>query len=120
MQIISLKLDHYNFYCPVSGEYITLEDEPLNENALSFRGYWFDEFWDEPTIKDERLKALWLDFFQTLKTDYPNFIDIVYSEKLDSFFTSVEINNFVVFKIDKIEGSIIPDRLIYYVIDMNA
>jgi hypothetical protein len=120
MQIVSLKLDHYNFYCPVSGECISMEDEPLNENALSFKGYWFDEFWDEPSIKDERLKALWLDFFQTLKTNYPNFIDIDYSEKLDEFFTSVEINNFVVFKIDKIEGSIIPDRLIYYVIDMNA
>ncbi len=120
MQIVSLKLDHYNFYCPVSGDYISLEDEPLNENAISFRGYWFDEFWDEPTIKDERLKAQWSEYLQTLKTNYSDLCIIDYSEKLDDFFASVEINNFIVFKIHKVEISIIPDHLIYYVIDMNA
>jgi len=120
MQIINLELDHYNFYCPVSGKYITTEEDGVNENAPSFRGYWFDEFWDEPTIKDEKLNQLWTECFLNLKNSNPEYKYSDYIEKLDAFFTSVEIKNYVVFKIYKIEGSIIPDRLIYFVIDMNA
>jgi hypothetical protein len=120
MQIINLKLDHYNFYCPVSGEYITTEEDGVNENALSFRGYWFDEFWYKPTIKDERLSRLWSEYFQGFKRSSSDYIDLDFSEKLDEFFSSVNLENYVVFKIHKNEISAIPDKLMYYVIDMNA
>jgi len=120
MQIINLELDHYNFYCPVSGEYITTEEDGVNEDAPSFRGYWFDEFWDEPTIKDEKLNQLWTEYFHNLKKSDPDYKYSDYTDKLDEFFQSVEIKNFVVFKIHKIEFSIISDKLIYFVIDMNA
>jgi len=120
MQIINLELDHYNFYCPVSGEYITTEEDGVNEDAPSFRGYWFDEFWDEPTIKDEKLNQLWTEYFHNLKESDPDYKYLDFTEKLDEFFQSVEIKNYVVFKIQKIEFSNIPDKLIYFVIDMNT
>ena len=120
MQIINLELDHYNFYCPVSGEYITTEEDGVNEVALSFRGYWFDEFWDEPTIKDEKLNQLWTEYFDNLKASDPDYKYSNYTDNLDEFFQSVDIKNYVVFKIHKIEFSIISDKLIYFVIDMNA
>ncbi len=120
MQIINLKLDHYNFYCPVSGEYITLEDEPINEDAISFRGYWFDEFWDEPTIKDQTLKAAWESYLASLKMKHADLSELDIVQTLDAFFHSIDSENYVVFKIHKREISILPDKLIYYVIDMNA
>ena len=120
MQIINLKLDHDNFYCPVSGEYITMEDEPLNDDAISFRGYWFDQFWVEPSIKDETLNAAWESYMASLKMIHADINDLDMVETLDAFFNSVEMENYVVFKIHKREISILPDKIIYYVIDMNA
>ncbi len=31
MQILDLELNHFNLYCPSTGEYILLEDEGVNE-----------------------------------------------------------------------------------------
>lgn len=122
MQLIDLQLDHYNFYCPVSGAYIMLDSEELNENALSFRAYWLDEYWDEPTIKDPVLAAAWALYYQQLLADNFDiwFADADLYETLEKFFSSTPILNYAVFKIRKIEASLVPEHTVYLVIDMNA
>ena len=52
MQIIDLKLDHYNFYSPSTGGVI-LDGDMFYDNEPSLWGYWLDEFWDEPTINND-------------------------------------------------------------------
>ena len=99
-----------------------LDSEAVNENAISFRAYWLDEFWDEPTIKDPVLAAAWALYYQQLLTDNfdPWFADANLYETLEKFFSSTSIQNYIVFKIRKIEGSLVPEHTVYLVIDMNA
>ena len=61
MQIVDLKLDHYNFYSPATGGVI-LEETDVNENEPSLLGYWIDRFWQEPHINDPYLETKWLDY----------------------------------------------------------
>ena len=51
MQLLNLELDHFNLYCPSTGEYILLEDEGVNEEALSLKGYWVDEVMGNHLLK---------------------------------------------------------------------
>ncbi len=59
MQIIELELSHTNFYCPVTGEAISKDNEMVNEAAKSLKGYWVSEILLEPFIKDNQLKKAW-------------------------------------------------------------
>ena len=59
MQIIELELSHLDLYCPVTGELICNEEMGYNEAAKSLKGYWIDEVFMEPFIKDASLNAAW-------------------------------------------------------------
>lgn len=59
MQIVKLELSHLDLYCPATGELICSEETGYNEEAKSLMGYWIDEVFTEPFIKNEALKAAW-------------------------------------------------------------
>ena len=50
MEIIHLIVNHYNFYCPVTGECISADGEPVNLNASSLCGYWVSVERESPSI----------------------------------------------------------------------
>lgn len=116
MQIIELSLDHYNFYCPVTGVWIANEED-VNDDAPSLLGYWLDEFWDEPFIKDDRLLQEWtkyMDNFEALQNS-EEFVNVF--RLLEDFFSNLNLENVVVFKkADNVPFSLTP----YFVIDMNT
>ena len=51
MQIIHLIVNHYNFYCPVTGECISADGEPVNHGASSLCGYWVSVERESPIIR---------------------------------------------------------------------
>jgi hypothetical protein len=57
MQLITLTLDHGNFYSPTTGVWISHGE--INEQEESLLGYWMDKFWRNPFIKDNRLNEYW-------------------------------------------------------------
>lgn len=115
MQLIDLKLDHYNFYSPSTGGVI-LDSDMCYDNEPSLWGYWLDEFWQEPTINNDYLKDSWRKYmsdFESLKKSdkFKNEYD-----SLEIFFKELQFQNVIVFKI--------TDHLpftptAYFVIDMN-
>lgn len=51
MQIVELTVDHYNFFCPVTGARISTHGDPeVNFAAASLRGYWVSEALESPNI----------------------------------------------------------------------
>lgn len=95
MQLIDLKLDHYNLFCPTTGQQILSEDD-FNDEAPSFIGYWLDDFMTEPTIKNEKLKKDWDEFytgFTNLNNREPDF------EEIEKFMINYPEPNWVIFKI---------------------
>ena len=40
MQLRQLELNHFNLFCPATEKYILVVNEPINEDALSLKGYW--------------------------------------------------------------------------------
>jgi hypothetical protein len=115
MQIIDLKLDHYNFYSPSTGGVI-LDGDMCYDNEPSLWGYWLDEFWDEPTINNESLKESWNNYmsnFESLKKSNTFTNEF---EALEEFFNNLPFQNVIVFKI--------TDHLpftptAYFIVDMN-
>jgi hypothetical protein len=61
MQIIKLSLNHYNFYCPVTGKAI-MNGETMNLSIPSLVAHWFDEDFLNPQINDINLKVHWEDY----------------------------------------------------------
>lgn len=100
MQIVRLELDHFNFYCPVTGEVITCEDEPLNEDATSFLGCWTQEPLYEPIIKDRDLEHAWRNYVSSAlerkEIDSEQDIDYLFVE---SFFETIDKLNSIVFEL---------------------
>ena len=116
MKIVELELNHYNFYCPATGVWITCEDD-VNHDAPSLLGYWLDEFWREPFIKDEFLKQKWetyMENFEALESS-PEFVNKF--ESLKDFFRNLNLNNAVVFKI---EDDLPHSRTPYFILDLNT
>jgi hypothetical protein len=116
MKIVELELKHYNFYCPATGLWITSEND-VNHDAPSLLGYWLDEFWREPFIKDESLKKKWESYmvnFEVLENS-PEFVNQFAS--LEDFFKNLNFNNVVVFKIiDNLPDSRTP----YFMLNLNT
>jgi hypothetical protein len=115
MQIVSLILDHYNFYSPSTGGVI-LDGEVCHENEPSLLGYWLDEFWQEPHINDNFLDEKWQEYISNYDAlcAQENFVNEFRS--LEDFFTSLKIDNLIVFKItDKLPST--PTA--YFIIDMS-
>ena len=97
MQIVELELNHPNFYCPVTGEFILKADEQCNEDATSLMGYWVDEVIDSPFLKDELLKkdfAAFMSYHEEQDEDFS-----LGFEELEQFLTEFEVPNWVVYKI---------------------
>jgi hypothetical protein len=62
MKIVKIDLESLDFDCPVTGEYILKEDEPINEDAKTLMAYWLDMTFEEPFIKNEKLRVSWQTF----------------------------------------------------------
>ena len=57
MQLIQLERDHWNFFCPATGEPVFKETgEP---NATTVRGIWCHEVPEEPDQLCDELSSLW-------------------------------------------------------------
>lgn len=97
MQIVELELNHFNFYCPATGECILNPGEQCNEDAASLMGYWVDEVIDEPFLKDELLKKDFEAFINYQEEQDEDFFLGV--EELEQFLTEFEVPNWVVYKI---------------------
>ena len=120
MQIVELELNHFNFYCPATGEFILMEDEPCNEDAASLMGYWVDEVINEPFLKDEQLKKDFEAFINYHEEEDEDFS--LGFEELEQFLTEFEAPNWVVYKITTCGigcGGPICST-VYFVIDMNT
>lgn len=104
MQIIDLELSHSHFFCPVTGECILLENEPINENATSLLGYWTSESFSEPRILHSDLQDAVDVFFENHREKQKNENDDEESnpldeEDLDAFLENHEAPNWAVFRI---------------------
>lgn len=122
MQIIELELSHSDLYCPATGEVICNEEVGMNEEAKSLMGYWIDEVFMEPFIKNESLKAAWELLVE--KTDAAaeageddEGLDTL---RLVQFLTEYESGTWVVFQITNYGLACGPvPNTIWYVIDME-
>jgi hypothetical protein len=54
MQLIDLVLNNYNFYCPVTGEFLSKDGEPVNFDASSLRGYWVSVEMENPFLYSDK------------------------------------------------------------------
>ena len=59
MQLIDLKTKHTNFYCPVTGAPIAIENKGIFDDARSLMGYWHHELLDEPVINNKEFEKAW-------------------------------------------------------------
>jgi len=114
MQVIKLSLDHWNFYCPVTGEKIAGDGEELNEPA-SLKGVWIQECIEEPYIIDPQLQSAWEAFYDHLTKD-DNY-DYDYSA-IDQFFQDYPEPNWLAFKITA--GTAFFNDTGWFIIDMNT
>ena len=116
MQIVSLELDHYNFYSPSTGGVI-LDEEVCHDDEPSLLGYWLNEFWQEPHINDKYLDEKWQEYLSNYDelSSQESFVNEFRS--LEDFFTGIILNNVVVFKItDRLPSSLTA----YFIIDLNV
>jgi hypothetical protein len=119
MQIVELELDHFNFFCPATGEQI-LSPTDCNEEAASLMGYWIDEMIYEPCLKDELLKKDFAAFMNYHEEQDEGFW--LGFEELEQFFTEFDAPNWVVFKLTT-RGMGCGGPMcstVYFVIDMNT
>lgn len=121
MQIVELELSHYNFFCPVTGEYIVKEGEPANDDVPSLMGYWVNEVIDEPFIKNPALQKGYDLFLLSEKAENENFyLDF---EAVEKFLSTLEAENWVTYKITtkgmSCNGGPVWET-VYFVIDMDT
>jgi len=117
MQLLDLELDHFNFYCPATGEQI-LSDDDCNDNAKSFVGYWLDEFMTEPTIKNKQLAADWEKFYDELEEKHNR--EPKYNE-VEQFLIDYPQQNWVIYKITNCGMACGPVcNTVFIVLDMNT
>ena len=97
MIIVKIDLESLDFDCPVTGEYILKEDEPINEDAKTLMAYWLDMTFEEPFIKNEKLRVSW----QTFTEKYMNEND-GYEPDFDAFeafIASLDWDNWICYKL---------------------
>jgi hypothetical protein len=121
MQMIELELNHNNFFCPATGEYILKEDEDANHDASSLMGYWLADCIDDPFIKNSSLQNEYDLFLKSEQAEDEDFrLD---QEELEKFLANFVAENWVVFKITSggfgCSGGPIW-QIVYFVIDMNT
>lgn len=117
MQLLNLELDHFNLYCPSTGEKI-LSPEDVNENAKSLKAYWVDEVMYEPFIKDEALEQAWKVFIEKYEEEHDEFPDY---EEIETFLVNYPEPNWVIYKITNHGIACGPVwSTVWQIIDMNT
>ena len=99
MQIIELNVPHYNFYCPVTGECISANGEPVNLDASSLCGYWVSVELESPSILHQDFEDAYRAYLKKCATN--NEIDYIPEwEELEVFLKEYNKANWVVFNIN--------------------
>jgi hypothetical protein len=118
MNYNELELDHYNFFCPVTGVQI-LGESHCDESAPSLKAYWVDEVMDEPVIKDPGLEAAWAQLLEKFEEDEDG--DFLMGDDLKKFLTNYVAPNWSVFEITTSGMSCGPtSSTVWLVIDLNT
>jgi len=114
MQIIKLSLDHYNFFCPVSGTVI-MDNETTNLTAPSLVAHWFDEDLLSPHFNDLNIWLFWDDY----KSNFEKF-DMIDPSLVFNFLEQYQSKNLVAFVIEENAPSSQGwNHSNFFVIDMN-
>ena len=114
MQIIKLNLNHYNFFCPVTGKVI-MDNESMNLEVPSLMAHWFDEDFLNPQINNLNLKLHWEDY----KRDFDEF-DFIDQSLVMNFLNQYFSVDYVAFAIEEnAPSSQGLNHLNFFVIYMN-
>jgi len=84
-----MKIVEYNIetlYSPINGELI-INKEELNHEATTLVGYWIDAAFENPFLKNDKLKEMWDSF----ECGFGNY------DKFEDFLSSVD-ENWICFK----------------------
>ena len=108
MQIVKLRLDHVNFYCPVTGQLISNEAEGQFGDSPALKGYWVNLTPDEPFHVAPDFTTAWESYISAVdEDDYPDIAE---------FLASVEEPGWVAFE-NEYAG--VQGDVAWIVIDMN-
>jgi hypothetical protein len=114
MQIIKLSLNHYNFFCPVTGMAI-MDKDSMNLTAPSLAAHWFAEDLLNPQLNDLHIRLRWEDY----KMDFEEF-DAVDQSLIINFLEQYQSSNYVTFVIEEnASNSLGRNHSNFFVIDMN-
>ena len=108
MQIVKLRLDHINFYCPVTGQLICNENEGQVGESPALKGYWVNLTPDEPFFIVPELAEPWKEYLSSVSDDdFPDAAEVL---------AAIDEPNWVAFEYDYagVQGDIG-----WIVIDMN-
>ncbi len=118
MQIIDLKIKHHNFYCPVTGVPIALENEGIFDDARSLMGYWHHELLDEPVINNKEFEKAWDTFLASCDDEDGTELDY---DTFENFLIQYPQPNWVVFKCSTIDGDYGPVLgTMWYVLNLDV
>ena len=108
MQIVKLRLDHLNFYCPVTGEPICNAEEGQALDSPALKGYWINSTPDEPYYVSLALTERWKDYLSSVDED--DFPDAA------KFLAAIDEPNWVAFEC---EYAGVSGDIAWIVINMN-
>ena len=118
MNYNELELDHYNFFCPVTGVQI-LGESHCDESVRSLKAHWVNEAMDEPVIRDPGLEAAWAQFLEEFEQDEDG--GFLMCDDLKKFLTNYVAPNWSVFEITTSGMSCGPtSSTVWLVIDLNV
>ena len=114
MQIIKVGLDHYNFFCPVTGMVI-MDNETMNVAIPSLVAHWYDEDFLNPHLNDMNMRLCWEDY----KSDFEEFA-VIEPSLMINFLEQYQSNSFIAFIIEENASSAQGwNHSNFFVIDMN-
>ena len=121
MQLITLSLEHWNFYCPVTGEKITADGEDLNITP-SLKGVWVNEILDEPILSDSELSTAWDNLIENLNDDESaetqDEDEDLDDSTVDTFLRNYSAPNWIAFRIRA--GTASFNETTWFIIDMDT
>lgn len=117
MQIVEVRVPHYNFYCPVTGRKIC-DEKSADQNVPSLMGTWVDLNMEEPMINNTKLREDWEKLSDTFYTDDT---DTDVWEEQERFLKRYDAPNWIAFKITIYhKKSGIENGIVWHVIDMET
>ena len=101
MKLIELTFNHYRFYCPVTGECISTDGEPINEDASSLRGHWASEEMESPVLIHPDFAGAYQAYLKECAKDSEDDEDgyVPGWEELENFLREYNEPNWMVFNI---------------------